>query len=100
MKYLLTAFFRFFMFASVLSCQMTNSSESSESFTNSGKEEVKQTLIDMWDAIEKEDIDRYASFIHPDFTQFGETDPILSVGKEAEVKGIGSWIKESSNIHT
>ena len=54
----------------------------------------------MWDAIEKEDIDRYASFIHPDFTQFGETDPILSVGKEAEVKGMGSWIEASSNIHT
>lgn len=61
---------------------------------------VKQTLIDMWDAIEKEDIDRYASYIHPDFTQFGETDPVLRVGKEAEVKGIGSWIDESENIHT
>ena len=100
MKYLIHVIFRFLMFISVLSCQMTNPPESSESSSNSDKEAVKQTLIDMWDAIEKEDIDRYASFIHPDFTQFGETDPILSVGKEAEVKGIGSWIEASSNIHT
>ncbi|GAG67152.1 unnamed protein product [marine sediment metagenome] len=31
------------------------------------EEEVKNTLINMWDAIEKEDIERYASYIHPDF---------------------------------
>lgn len=100
MKYLITAFFRFLMFASVMSCQIPNSSESPESSTDSNKTAVKQTLIDMWDAIEKEDIDRYASFIHPDFTQFGETDTLLRVGKEAEVKGIGAWIDESENIHT
>jgi hypothetical protein len=37
----------------------------------------------MWDAIEKEDIDRYAEFIHPDYTQFGENDSILLEGKTA-----------------
>ncbi len=64
------------------------------------KEVIKQTLTDMWDAIEKEDLDRYASFIHPDFTQFGETDTILRAGKEAEIKGIGAWLDESRDIHT
>ena len=54
----------------------------------------------MWDAIEKEDIIRYATFIHPDFTQFGETDPVLRIGKDAELKGIASWVAESENIHT
>jgi ketosteroid isomerase-like protein len=80
-----------------LGCQIKTEIKTS---TEDEKTAVKQTLIDMWDAIEKEDIDRYASFIHPDFTQFGETDTILRVGKEAEVKGIGSWIDESENIHT
>ncbi len=64
------------------------------------KEEIKATLIKMWDAIEKGDMELYASYIHPDFTQFGETDSILSIGKEAEVNGIKNWIKNSSNIHT
>ncbi len=64
------------------------------------EEEVKSTLIKMWDAIEKEDIELYASFVHPNFTQFGETDPILRIGKEAEVNGTKEWIKNSSNIHT
>ncbi len=63
-------------------------------------EKIKSTLTEMWDAIEKEDIDRYASFIHPDFTQFGETDPILSVSKKSEVDGVRAWIAESDDIHT
>ncbi len=64
------------------------------------KEDVKQTIIDMWSAIENEDIETYADFIHPDFTQFGETDSLLRVGKTAEVNGIRSWVENSENIHT
>ncbi len=64
------------------------------------KEAIKQTLVDMWSAIENKDISKYASFVHPDFTQFGETDSVLRVGKTAEVKGIHSWIENSENIHT
>ena len=66
----------------------------------SEKEIIKATLEDMWDAIEKEDIDRYASYIHPDFTQFGEYAETLRKGKEAEVEGIQGWIDESDNIQT
>lgn len=62
--------------------------------------EIKQILIDMWDAIEKEDIDRYAQYIHPDFTQFGEYDSILKTGKETEVAGIKAWVATASDIHT
>jgi len=64
------------------------------------EEEIKATLNAMWAAIENEDVDLYASFIHPDFTQFGETDPRLRIGKEAEVDGTREWIKNSKNIHT
>lgn len=64
------------------------------------KEEVKNTLVQMWDAIEKKDIDRYTGFIHPDFTQFGETDSVLSIGKETEINSIKNWLKNSSDIHT
>jgi len=64
------------------------------------QELIKSSLIDMWDAIEKGDINRYASYVHPDFTQFGENDSILRKGKEAEVKGIADWIEDSSPIHT
>ena len=63
-------------------------------------ERVKSTLLDMWDAIERGDIDRYARHIHPDFTQFGENDSVLRIGKEAEVEAIASWISNSAGIHT
>ena len=64
------------------------------------EEQVKATLIDMWDAIEKGDIERYASSIHPNFTQFGEADPTLNIGKEVEVNAITEWMKTSSDVHT
>ena len=64
------------------------------------KEQIKSTLIDMWDAIEKGDIERYASHVHPDFTVFGEYDSTISVGKEADVSSISSWINRSEGIHT
>ena len=64
------------------------------------QEEVKTTLIKMWKAIEEEDIEVYASYIHPDFTQFGESDPKLKIGKETEIKGTYEWVNNSSDIHT
>ena len=70
------------------------------SFQEEEEEVIKSTLINMWDAIEKGDIDRYASYVHKDFTQFGEYDSILRSGKVAEVKGIKDWIGSSSPIHT
>ena len=44
-------------------------------------EDVKATLVQMWSAVESADVSRYASFVHPDFAQFGETDSYLSEGK-------------------
>lgn len=64
------------------------------------KEAIKTTLTAMWQAIETKDMETYASYIHPDFTQFGETDPTLRVGKKAEIEGIASWLENSSDIHT
>ncbi|WP_420322923.1 YybH family protein [Flagellimonas sp.] len=61
---------------------------------------IKTTLITMWDAIEQGDVERYARYVHDDFTQFGETDSILRIGKAAEVEGIEEWIKNSTGIHT
>ena len=61
---------------------------------------IKETLTAMWAAIEKEDIERYASYVHEDFTQFGETDPTLNIGKKTEVDGVREWVKNSDGIHT
>jgi len=61
---------------------------------------IRDTLTAMWDAIEKEDVEGYASYIHEDFTQFGETDPTPNIGKQIEVEGVRQWVKDSDNIHT
>ena len=61
---------------------------------------IKAGMIDMWDALEKQDIDRYAKYVHPNFTQFGETDSVLRVGKPAEINAIKEWMLHTANIHT
>jgi len=81
-------------------CDRDKALDKKEGPQKNQEELIKQTLINMWDAIEKEDMERYASFIHPEFTQFGETDSVLRVGKEAEINGIRSWVENSSDIHT
>jgi len=68
--------------------------------TNDEEQAIKDTLTEMWDAIEKEDVDRYASYVHQDFTQFGETRSKLDIGKQKEVDGIREWVRTSENIHT
>lgn len=64
------------------------------------KQAVKDTLTEMWDAIEQEDVERYATYIHENFSQFGETDTTLNVGKRDEVEGVREWVKTSDGIHT
>ena len=92
------------LFALPIACTQSvppdNDSSTGQADVLQQEEEVKATLVKMWEAIEKEDIDLYASYIHPDFTQFGESDPTLNIGKEVEVEGTKEWISSSENIHT
>ncbi len=66
----------------------------------SEEEAVKATLVAMWDAIEKGDVDRYATYVHPDFSQFGENDSLISLGKAGEVEGIRRYVQVARNVHT
>jgi ketosteroid isomerase-like protein len=61
---------------------------------------VKAALVGMWAAEEKGDVDGYASYIHPDFTAFGENDLYLAEGKELEVSGIADYLKRASGVKT
>jgi ketosteroid isomerase-like protein len=64
------------------------------------KEAVISTLTAMWDALEHADIDRYASYIHPNFTSFGEDDTYLNSGKDYEVRSYTNYLKHAKNLHT
>ena len=62
--------------------------------------EVKATLVAMWDAIEKGDAERYATYVHPAFTSFGENDTYITEGKEAEVRTYREYLRRTSGVHT
>jgi ketosteroid isomerase-like protein len=62
--------------------------------------EIKAALDAMWDAIETGDVDRYATYVHPDFTSFGENDTYITEGKEAEVRNYRSYLSRATGVHT
>ena len=66
----------------------------------SDEEAIQAVLVDMWDAVEKGDVDRYASHVHPDFTAFGENDVYLAEGKTLEVSGMADYMKRARGVHT
>jgi len=63
-------------------------------------DEVRATLTQMWAAIEAGDAERYATFVHPDFTQFGETDAYLSEGKPMEVRSMTDYLQRAKGVRT
>jgi ketosteroid isomerase-like protein len=63
-------------------------------------DEVKATLVKMWAAIEAGDADTYATYVHPNFTQFGENDHYLSEGKDQEVRGMRAYLQRAKGVHT
>lgn len=67
---------------------------------SSDAEQVKATLTAMWEAIERGDAEAYAQYVHPDFTQFGESDVYLTQGKDIEVESIRDYVERASSVHT
>ena len=66
----------------------------------SDEEQIKETLVAMWAAIEAGDVETYATFVHDDFTSFGETETYLKEGKRLEVRGVEGWTSRYADIHT
>ena len=62
--------------------------------------EIRAALVAMWEAIEKGDVDRYATYVHPDFTSFGENDTYLTEGKDAEVRNYRDYLLRAKGVHT
>ena len=63
-------------------------------------DEIKAILVDMWAAIEEEDLERYAGHLHPDFTSFGETDLYLNEGKDYELRAYADYLQRVDGVHT
>lgn len=84
----------------VLCCTTLASAQSAATPARTDADEVKATLVSMWAAIEAGDAERYAAFVHPDFTQFGESDPYLLEGKPREVRSMTEYLQRAKGVHT
>jgi ketosteroid isomerase-like protein len=84
----------------LLLCAVPAFSQATAKGPNAEQQAVITTLISMWDALERADMERYASYLHPDFTSFGEDDTYLNQGKEYEVRTYTNYLKRAKNLHT
>jgi len=67
---------------------------------NSTEDHIKSILTEMWDAVEKKDIDTYAMHLHPDYTSFGENNFFINEGKGLEIRNTKNWVSNLNSIHT
>jgi ketosteroid isomerase-like protein len=92
--------FSILFLAFILLSSCTPSTDQSVASLAAEEENIKAVMVAMWDAIEKGDADRYATYVHPDFTQFLEKDSVLGVGKDREVEAIRKYTSVATNVHT
>jgi ketosteroid isomerase-like protein len=64
------------------------------------EELIKSIILEMWDAVEKKDIEKYSSHLHPDYTSFGENNFFLNEGKDLEIRNAKKWWSTTEFIHT
>ena len=79
---------------------VTMSAHAQSAATSRDADDVKAALVQMWAAEEAGDVAGYAAFVHPDFTQFGETDPYLEQGKAEEVRNMAAYLQRAKGVHT
>ena len=68
--------------------------------SESEEDAVMATLVAMWDAIERGDLDAYAGHVHPDYTSFGENNVYLAKGKRLEIDGYREYLTRAHGVHT
>ncbi len=64
------------------------------------EQEIIDTLVAMWAAIEAGDLDAYAQYVHPEFTAFGENDVYLAEGRALELRSYGDYLNRARDVHT
>lgn len=67
---------------------------------NDDEEAVKDTLIAMWAAIERGDLEAYLKHVHDDYTVFGESDVYLQSGKALERSSYERYLQRAQSIRT
>lgn len=68
--------------------------------TSSDADKVKQNIISMWAAVEVGDVDTYMTYIHDDYTVFGEGDIYLQSGKDKERASYADYLGRVSGVRT
>lgn len=61
---------------------------------------IKQNIISMWAAIEVGDVETYMTYVHEDYTVFGEGDIYLQSGKDKERESYSDYLGRVQNVKT
>ena len=62
--------------------------------------QIIQSIHGMWKAVENNNLDQYLSYIHPDYSVFGEGDVYLHEGKDKERIDYADYLSRASGVRT
>lgn len=57
-------------------------------------------IEEMWRAVEEQDLERYLSYIHDDYSVFGESDVYLHEGKDKEARDYRDFLSRAKVLRT
>jgi ketosteroid isomerase-like protein len=62
--------------------------------------QIIESIHSMWKAVTDSDLDMYLSFIHPDYSVFGEGDVYLHEGKDKERIDYADYLSRANGVRT
>jgi len=68
--------------------------------TREEADEIRDAIVSMWAAVERNDVEGYLKFVHPDYTLFGENDIYLQSGKALERESYTDYLARYKGIRT
>ena len=68
--------------------------------TPADQQTIKDNIVAMWAAVEKGDVPTYMTYIHPDYSSFGEGDLYLQEGKDKERASYDDWMSRVRDVRT
>ena len=64
------------------------------------KDQIIDAVHSMWKAVQENDLEAYLSYIHPDYSVFGEGDVYLHEGKDKERIDYADYLGRASGVRT
>ena len=88
------------IYTALLFLAFAQASLAAEDLQLSDEQQIVESILSMWGAVQKGDLDAYLEHIHPDYSVFGEGDVYLHEGKAKERIDYADYLSRATGVRT